>query len=231
MLYILDSLQNTVGVANNSSPLAMPYFNDIHTESLEDVSTYEFSVPADHEDSALIKNVFCENSAVTELLSDVQRPMTMNSTNLTNAVNSVLANSSNWTAGIIEDININVDFNVDDYKTVLEALQDLRTAFNVEMYYTVDLIGTQLANKKVNFVQQRGEVTNVRFDYSYDLVGVSRTENSEQIVTAIVGVGKGDDSSTRIDLTTLPAFDDGDFYHEQGTDWIGSRFALSRNTT
>lgn len=260
MLYILDSLQNTVGVANNSSPLAMPYFNDLHTESLEDVSTYEFSVPADHEDSALLqveghiilrdldgnnllftikeitdgnsdgkrtKDVFCENSAVTELLSDVQRPMTMNSTNLTNAVNAVLANSSNWTAGIIEDININVDFNVDDYKTVLEALQDLRTAFNVEMYYTVDLIGTQLANKKVNFVQQRGNVTNVRFDYSYDLVGVSRTENSEQIVTAIVGVGKGDDSSTRIDLSTLPAFDDGDFYHEQGSDWIGSRFALS----
>lgn len=260
MLYILDSLQNTVGVANNSSPLAMPYFNDLHTESLEDVSTYEFSVPADHEDSALlqveghiilrdldgnnllftikeitdgssdgkrIKNVFCENSAVTELLSDVQRPMTMNSTNLTNAVNAVLANSSNWNAGIIEDININVDFNVDDYKTVLEALQDLRTAFNVEMYYTVDLIGTQLANKKVNFVQQRGNVTNVRFDYSYDLVDVSRTENSEQIVTAIVGVGKGDDSSSRIDLSTLPAFDDGDFYHEQGSDWIGSRFALS----
>jgi phage minor structural protein len=260
MLFILDSLQNTVGVANNASPLAMPYFADLHTESLEDVSTYEFSVPADHEDSALIqveghiifrdldgnnllftikeitdgssdgkrvKNVFCENSAVTELLSDVQRPMTMNSTNLTNAVNAVLANSSNWTAGIIEDININVDFNIDDYKTVLEALQDLRTAFNVEMYYTVDLVGTQLANKKVNFVQQRGNVTDVRFDYSYDLVGVSRTENSEQIVTAIVGVGKGDSESQRIDLTTLPAFDDGDFYHEQGSDWIGSRFALS----
>jgi phage minor structural protein len=260
MIFILDSLQNTVGVANNGSPKSMPYFNDLHTESLEDVSTYEFSVPADHEDSALLqieghviirdldgnnllftikeitdgysdgkrtKNVFAENTAVTELLSDVQRPVTLNSTTLTNAVNTVLNNSSSWNIGTVEDTNFSIDFSIEDYQTVLEALQAIRTEFNVEMYYTVDLIGTSLVNKRVHFVQQRGNVTNVRFDYSYDLQDVSRTENSEQIVTAIVGVGKGDDSSSRVDLTTLPAFDDGDFYHEANTDWIGSKFALS----
>ena len=260
MIIILDKKQNTVGVAVNGSPLAMPYFADMHTEDLQDVSTYEFSVPADHESAALLeveghviirdldgnnllftikevgegrtdgknsKNVFCENTAITELLSDVQRPVTLNATNVKNAVSTVLANSSEWGMGLIEDDGWSADFVVDDYLTVLEALQKIRESFSVEMYYTVKLVGTKLVGKQVNFVQQRGTVTNVRFDYGYDLKGVGRTENSEQIVTALVGVGKGDDSSTRINLSTLSAFDDGDFYHEAGTDWIGSKAALN----
>jgi phage minor structural protein len=260
MIYILDRTQVTVGVAVNGSPLAMPYFADKHTESLDDVSTYEFSVPSDHESAALlqveghiiirdldgnnilftikevtdgkesgkkIKTVFAENTAVTELLSDVQRPMTMNATTLTAAVNAVMANSGTWTIGTIEDTNFSIDFSIDDHTTVLDALQQIRTAFNCELYYTVDLVGTQLVNKKVHFVEKRGIATGVRFDYQYDLKGVGRTENSEQIVTALVAVGKGDDASTRIDLTSVGTFTDGEFYHNQGTDWIGSTIALN----
>ncbi|MGF9741573.1 phage tail spike protein [Priestia megaterium] len=260
MIFILDKQQRTVGVANNTSPLAMPYFKDAHTESLEDVSTYSFSVPASHKEADLLeveghiilkdldgngilftikeiaegsyegkrtKDVFCENTAVTELLSDVQRPLSINATSLTNSVNTVMANSSGWNVGIIEDDGWSADFVIDDYMTVLEALQKIKEDFHVELYYTVDLIGTKLTNKKVNFVKQRGSVTNVRFDYSYDLRGVGRTVNSEQIVTALVAVGKGDDNSERINLSTLAAFDDGDFYHENSTDWIGSRAALN----
>ncbi|MDR7207606.1 phage tail spike protein [Priestia megaterium] len=260
MIYILDRTQTTVGVASNGSPLSMPYFADKHTESLDDVSTYEFSVPSDHETADLlqveghiiirdldgnnilftikevqdgrdsgkkIKTVFAENTAVTELLSDVQRPMTMNSTTVTAAVNAVMANSGTWQVGTIEDDNFSIDFSIDDHTTVLDALQQIRTAFNVEMYYTVDLVGTQLVNKKVHFVEKRGLATGVRFDYSYDLIGVSRTENSEQIVTALVAVGKGDDASTRVDLTSLGDFTEGEFYHNQGTDWIASTIALN----
>jgi len=260
MILILDKKQNTVGVAVNGSPLAMPYFADMHTEDLQDVSTYEFSVPADHENASLLeieghviirdldgnnllftikeigegrtdgknaKNVFCENTAITELLSDVQRPVTLNATNIKNAVSTVLANSSEWAMGTIEDDGWSADFVVDEYMTVLEGLQKVRETFNAEMYYTVKLLGTKLVGKQVNFVKQRGVVTNVRFDYGYDLRGVGRTENSEQIVTALVGVGKGDDTSTRINLSTLPAFDDGEYFHEAGTDWIGSKTALN----
>ncbi|MGG0487247.1 phage tail spike protein [Priestia aryabhattai] len=259
MIYILDRTQTTVGIASNSSPLAMPYYADKHTESLDDVSTYEFTVPAEHESADLLeveghviirdldgnnllftikeiaenkaegkntKVVTCENTAVTELLSDVQRPAVMNAATLTSAVNQVISNSSTWKVGSIEDDNFSIDFQIEDYTTVLDALHQIKDAFNVEMYYTVDLIGTQLVNKKVNFVEKRGTATGVRFDYSYDLIGVGRTVNSEQIVTALVGVGKGDDSSNRVNLTSVSNFVDGDYFHDQGTDWIGSKIAL-----
>jgi phage minor structural protein len=260
MIYILDRTQTTVGVANNGSPLSMPYYADLHTETLDGVSTYEFTVPADHESADLLdveghviirdldgnnllftikeinegktegkktKTVMCENTAITELLSDVQRPLSINAATLTSAVSQIIANSGTWTLGEIEDDNFIHDFVIEDYTTVLDALQQATEAFNVEMFYTVDLIGTQLANKKVNFVEKRGLATGVTFNYEYDLIGVSRTVNSEQIVTALVGVGKGDDTSNRVDLTGVSTFTDGEYYHEQGTDWIGSKIALN----
>lgn len=260
MIYILDRTQTTIGVANNGSPLSMPYYADKHTETLDGVSTYEFTVPADHESADLLeveghviirdldgnnllftikeiqegknegkktKTVMTENTAITELLSDVQRPLSINAATITSAVSQIIANSSTWSLGEVEDDNFIHDFEIEDYTTVLDALQQATEAFNVEMFYTVDLIGTQLVNKKVNFVEKRGLATGVTFNYEYDLIGVSRTVNSEQIVTALVGVGKGDDSSNRVNLTGVSSFVDGEYYHEQGTDWIGSTIALN----
>jgi phage minor structural protein len=260
MLIILDSQQYTLGVASNGSPDAMPYFNDTHVENLEGVNTYEFDVPAQHEDATLlaveghfiirnldgenllftikevkdghdngkkIKHVYGEETAISELLGEVQRPITLVSTTLSNAANIVIANAPGWTMGDIP-LTDSQDVEIKDYTTVLEALRDLMSTFSTELYFTVDLRGTQIVGKKVNIVTERGTKSNVRFDFGYDVAGVSRTENSENVVTALIGVGKGDSNKERLNLSSLPAFEDGDFYKEAGGDWIGSKSALQR---
>ena len=260
MIFILNNKQETIGVASNSNPLSLPYFNDEHIESLTGVHSYSFEVPITHEDSALleteghviiknldgehllftikeisdardngklIKKVYCEETAISELLSDVVRPKLMNSTTLENAVKSVVTNSMGWTVGDMAYTE-SQDVEFTDYMTVLEALRKLVEQYNKEMYFTVTLKGTKIDKKQINIVDQRGNDTRIRFDYSYDLRGVTRSEDSSKVVTALVAVGKGNTDKERINLSSLPAFVEGDFYKENGSDWIGSDSALQQ---
>jgi phage minor structural protein len=260
MIFILDYQQNTVGVANNGSPFALPYFDDIHEETLDGINTYTFSVPSDHADASLlqveghviitnldgeqllftikevnegksegkpIKEIYSEETAVGELLGSVQRPATLTAVTLENAVRTVLSNTPEWKLSNVPYTE-SKDIEFSDYKTVLEALRQLMTDFGMEIYFTVQLSGTKIVEKQINIVEQRGNVTDVRFDYSFDVKGVSRVENSENVATALIGVGKGDSSSKRLDLTQTDKWEEGDFYHEAGADWIGSYSALNQ---
>jgi phage minor structural protein len=260
MLFILDSKQQTVGVASNSNPHSLPYFDDWHIENLEGINTYEFAVPSDHADSKLleveghvivrnldgenllftikeiqdatdsgrkVKRIFCEDTAITELLSDVQRPAKFESTTLEAVVTTILSNTYGWELGDVPYTD-SYDVEFSDYTTVLEALRQVVNQFGKEMYFTVELNGTKIVKKKMNIVDERGTKTGVRFDYTYDLKGVGRTEDSSKIVTALVGIGKGDDKGVRVNLSSLPAFVDGDFFKDAGSDWIGSYTALQQ---
>lgn len=260
MLFILNSDQETVGVASNSNPHSLPYFDDVHTENLEGVNTYTFSVPADHTESGLIETeghiilrnldgenllftikeakefvqsgkrvleVFCEETAVGELLTDVMRPQSFNSVTLETVAKTVLSNSMGWVLDQVPYTE-SKDIVFEDYSTILEALYKLAEEYGKEIYFTVELVGTRINKKQVHIVDQRGSETLVRFDYGYDLQGVIRTENTSNVVTALIGVGKGDSTKTRINLTSASAFNDGDYYKEAGTDWIGSDSALQR---
>ncbi|MEW4131914.1 phage tail spike protein [Bacillus thuringiensis] len=264
MLYILDRKQKTVGVASNSAPFALPYYEDLHTENLEGVNIYEFKVPSKHEQSGLlvtnghiilkdldgkfllftiksidegwqegrlIKTVHCEGTAITELLGDVVRPMLLKGSSLENTVREVMSVSINWVVGDIDFSTVKIDFEIKDHMTLLEALRKIEDEYGVELYFNITLDGTKIKEKRVNIVKQRGRNTGVRFDYSYNITGVGRIEDSTRIVTALIGLGKGDTEAARLSLTNVTAFDDGDFYKVGGADWIGSDKALDKWST
>ncbi|PAW43741.1 hypothetical protein CKQ69_31080 [Bacillus toyonensis] len=136
-----------------------------------------------------IKSIFCEETAITELLSDVQRPDKFASTTLEVVAKSILNNTVGYTlADVPYTQSQDVEFT--DYMTVLEAFRQVANEYNMEMYFTVKLQGTKIVEKVIHFVEERGQKTNIRFDYSYDLRGVGRTEDSSQVITALIGVGK-----------------------------------------
>jgi phage minor structural protein len=180
-----------------------------------------------HNTGKRIKYIFCEDTAITELLSDVQRPAKFETTTLEYVVRSIMENATDWELG---DVPFTGSFDVEfsDYMTLLEALRQVVSQFGKEMYFTVELNGTKIARKKLNIVDELGSKSMVRFDYSYDLKGVGRTEDSSKVISALVGVGKGDNAGTRVNLSTVGAFVEGDFYKENGADWIGSETALQR---
>ncbi|GAK00902.1 phage protein [Geomicrobium sp. JCM 19055] len=99
------------------------------------------------------------------------------------------------------------------------------------MYYTVKLVGTQVIDQFVNEVESRGNPTGVRLEYGHNLTSVTRTEDSTRVVTALIGVGQGGSDGERMTLNGFSDFDNGTYYREETTDWIGSREALERWST
>lgn len=56
MLIILDRKQNPVGIASNTSPKGLPYFNDIHKEVVKDnLNVLDFEVPINHPSFSLLE--------------------------------------------------------------------------------------------------------------------------------------------------------------------------------
>lgn len=180
---------------------------------------YDFNKPA--------KEVFCESSAIAELLGDIVRPQTIKQADAALAIRTILQNANvGWEVGLVEDTYA-TDIVIEDYITVMEALRKLADEqYFKDLYFTVELRGTTVVKKLVNLREDRGYDNGVRFDYKIDARGTSRTEDSAQLATALIGLGKADANGKRLTLSSLGAFTDGDIYKLAGTDWIGNEEAF-----
>ena len=80
------------------------------------------------------------------------------------------------------------------YISTLEAIQKIVELFKIELTFTViiDPITNKIARRQVNLYSQQGERTGKRFEYGSNLLSVTREESSEDLVTALVGRGKGE---------------------------------------
>lgn len=80
------------------------------------------------------------------------------------------------------------------YISTLEAIQKVVELFKIELTFTViiDPITNRIVRRQVNLYNQQGERTGKRFEYGSNLLSVTREESSEDLVTALVGRGKGE---------------------------------------
>lgn len=100
-----------------------------------------------------------------------------------------------WEAGHVEETPRNqTNFY---YISTLEALQKIVELFKVELTFSIviDPIRNRIVRRQVNLYKQQGERTGKRFEYGSNLLSVTREESSENLVTALVGRGKGEQVS------------------------------------
>lgn len=258
-LFVLDRHETPVAVLSTEAPGACPFFDDLHTERLEDgFATYEFSVPLDHEDAAKIeargyvlfrdldgffqlfrietiddtlsnegeriRKVYAETAA-TELNNDIVRPVTVTGT-AEEALDMVLA-GTRWQKGEVQWTG-SITLELRDYPTVLAAIQRIREAFGGELRFRVEYDNGQIVARYVDLLQRRGQVTGKRFEYRKDLAGATRTEDTTRLVTAMIGLGKGDDQGNRLTFTDVTwSKANGDPVDKpRGQDWVGDPDAL-----
>lgn len=227
------------------------------------VNTYEFYVPANHATSEVIeeegyvifkdldekmqmfkiteveddsedrneKRVYCEHIAIPELLSEPFRPQKLIGYTLQDAMRAVLQNTG-WQLGEVGWEGVN-DLTFEDYTNSLEAMYTVLEAYDVEVQYEVKFRNGEVTERLVHVKQKIGSVTNKRFTYGKDLVGVKRRVNSEGIVTALIGLGKGDNEGNRLTLSNYDPDTDGQkdalpdgFEKPYSADWVGSLTAL-----
>lgn len=186
-------------------------------------------------DSDNVKTITSEHIAVPELLGNIVRPATYNGRTIEQAVSLVLQNTG-WNIGEV-DFEGTKDVVFDDYITAKEALIQVVTLFEAEVQYEIVFENGEIKDRLVHVTKQRGTVTDVRFEYGVNLQDVTRTTNSENIVTALIGVGQGDTDGNRLTLVGYDPTTDTQYgKDEQGlpdgfekpasADYVGSLDAL-----
>lgn len=100
-----------------------------------------------------------------------------------------------WSLGHIADtVRASTNFY---YITVLEAIQKIVELFNVELTFTVniDKRTNVISSRRINLYTQQGRRLGKRFEYGSNLLEVTREQSSEDLITALVGRGKGEEVS------------------------------------
>ena len=213
IFYLLNKGQQTVKLLNNDETIESNLDEAINTASelkfslpLQkrlDSNIYYILIPEYHGNDFLMFKIISEDvqkdrveysaveSAYDELKSyeyikDI-RPHQMNAAQM---LQQVLKNTR-WSLGYVEDTGI--QSTTFYYITILEAIQKIVDLFKVELAFTIQLdpVTQKITGRKVNLYQQQGRRTGKRFEYGSNLLTVTREEDSQNLVTALVGRGKG----------------------------------------
>lgn len=213
IFYLLNKGQQTVKLLNNDETIESNLDEAINTASelkfslpLQkrlDSNIYYILIPEYHGNDFLMFKVISEDvqkdrveysaveSAYDELKSyeyikDI-RPHQMNAAQM---LQQVLKNTR-WSLGYVEDTGI--QSTTFYYVTILEAIQKIVDLFKVELTFTIrlDPVTQKITGRRVNLYQQQGRRTGKRFEYGSNLLTVTREEDSQNLVTALVGRGKG----------------------------------------
>lgn len=118
------------------------------------------------------------------------RERRMENTSARLALDAILY-QSRWKLGIAEQ-SILADFYMYDL-TRLEAISQLVETFNVELKFRITFNGNKITGRYVDLKNQIGEVTNKRFHYGTNALQVIREEKQQDIFTAAIGRGKGEE--------------------------------------
>ena len=212
IFYLLNKGQQTVKLLNNDETIESNLDEAINTASelkfslpLQkrlDSNIYYILIPEYHGNDFLMFKVISEDiqkdrveysaveSAYYELKSyayikDI-RPHQMNAAQM---LQQVLKNTR-WSLGYVEDTGI--QSTTFYYITILEAIQKIVDLFKVELAFTIQLdpVTQKITGRRVNLYQQQGRRTGKRFEYGSNLLTVTREEDSQNLVTALVGRGK-----------------------------------------
>ena len=213
IFYLLNKGQQTVKLLNNDETIESNLDEAINTASelkfslpLQkrlDSNIYYILIPEYHGNDFLMFKVISEDvqkdrveysaveSAYDELKSyeyikDI-RPHQMNAAQM---LQQVLKNTR-WSLGYVEDTGM--QSTTFYYVTILEAIQKIVDLFKVELTFTIQLdpVTQKITGRRVNLYQQQGRRTGKRFEYGSNLLTVTREEDSQNLVTALVGRGKG----------------------------------------
>lgn len=174
------------------------------------------------------KKVFAESAHVSELTTNVVRPVKLASYTLQQAISYVLSGTG-WELDVCEYVGTR-DFEFTDYKTSLEALHEVLSSFGAEITFKCEFTGMTVTNRKVDVIRQKGSDTGVIFEYSRNVSEISRQTVSRPLYTALIGVGKGDSDTKPLTLAgyTPVGMDTTKYEKATNNDYIGSIEAFQR---
>lgn len=216
IMYLLDKQQNIIKALDNTIVEAsmIEEINaankltfSVMTNSRIDISVHYVCIPAPKGEEFLlfklisetVKNDRVEYTAVESAYDELKsyayikdaRPQDRTAGEMLTQI----LQGTRWSLGYIADTaRASTNFY---YITVLEAIQKVVDLFNVELTFTVniDKKTNVISSRRINLYTQQGRRLGKRFEYGSNLLEVTREQSSEDLITALVGRGKGEEVS------------------------------------
>ncbi|NME23858.1 hypothetical protein HF867_02945 [Lactobacillus salivarius] len=216
IMYLLDKQQNIIKALDNTIVEAsmIEEINaankltfSVMTNSRIDISIHYVCIPAPKGEEFLlfklisetVKNDRVEYTAVESAYDELKsyayikdaRPQDKTAGEMLTQI----LQGTRWSLGYIADTaRASTNFY---YITVLEAIQKVVDLFNVELTFTVniDKKTNVISSRRINLYTQQGRRLGKRFEYGSNLLEVTREQSSEDLITALVGRGKGEEVS------------------------------------
>lgn len=173
------------------------------------------------------KVVYCEDAGL-ELLNEVDEPYKETTAKdikyyINKAINDP---ATGWTIGYCDVTNVRT-LEFTEYENVLARILRIASEFDAEISFSVKLNGSSVSKRLVNIHKQRGENNGKRFVYNKDITSIKRKVVMDEVVTALIGVGKTNENGVTTNIKDL-TYDDGDIYTTKGSNVLYSRSALNR---
>ncbi|MBT2688254.1 phage tail protein [Bacillus sp. ISL-47] len=221
---------------------------------------YEFEVPAEHNDAAYLledgylirkglddhlllfqisrvdeyrddqglkKYIYAEYGW-EELNKTIIRPSSFLGRTAEGAMNDALLDTR-WDVGIVEWFGTK-DFSFDNHITSLGFLHEIKDVFGGELRFRVEMHNGKVSGRFADLLIKRGEDAGKTFTYEKDLVGVRRIADRSTVFTALIGVGKGNETGVTLNFSNeLRSKASGDAFDKPvGQAWVGDPEALQR---
>lgn len=187
---------NASELMNDSLSLSLAYealLEEASYIALNDSGEKQFTLyrilkSSDEENILSFENI---NFAVDELDNFIIKDVRPNNKALPQVINQLLNDSGcDWKLGVCEvNKNITSNFYYSSMREALKALQE----FGCEFTFAVEITGNKITRKIINCYNKIGKVTNKRFEYGEDVLKIVREKDRTNIVTAIIGRGKGEE--------------------------------------
>ncbi|HDX9660589.1 TPA: phage tail protein [Bacillus toyonensis] len=147
----------------------------------------------------------------------VIKPQTLQATTVNESTDFALQGTE-WKRGITEFVGI-CTIHIKDFTNPLDLLKQIASTFELEIRFRTEIMGSFIVGRYIDLIKKVGRDNGKEFLLGKDVQGIRRIENSQDVVTALVGVGP--QNSETGEFLTFEEINNGKLY-------VGNNDALQR---
>ncbi|WP_257151159.1 phage tail spike protein [Bacillus toyonensis] len=117
----------------------------------------------------------------------VIKPQTLQATTVNESMDFALQGTE-WKRGITEYSGVRT-IPIKDFTNPLDFLKQIASTFGLEIRFRIEIRGSFIVGRYVDLIKKVGRDNGKEFVLGKDIQGIRRIENSQNIVTALVGIG------------------------------------------
>lgn len=111
----------------------------------------------------------------------------------------IALNDTEWRPGIVE-VSGSRTIHRNDFTNPFDYLKTLAREFEGELRFRIEHNGNRITGRFVDLLERVGEWRGREIEFGKDLDGIRRIENTERIVTALIGLGPEKEDGTRLEV-------------------------------